>query len=103
MHKLLKIGSTYLLVYESGSFSAGTDWDIRFATSNSPSSAFTRSPNTPFFVKSGTVGAFDRYHVATPQVVVINGYYYLFYCGALDHSYPVTDNHWQMGVVSLGL
>jgi hypothetical protein len=101
IHKLLKIGSTYLLVYESGSFSPVLDWDIRFATSSSPSTSFTRSANNPFFVKSGTVGAFDRYHVATPQVVVINGFYYLFYCGALDHSDPVTDNHWQMGVVPL--
>jgi hypothetical protein len=100
-HHLFKIGPTYLLVYESGSFSPGTPWDIRFATSTSPSSTFTRSPNTPFFVKSGLAGTFDQYHVATPQVVVINGYYYLFYTGAIDHAYPVTDNHWQMGVTPL--
>jgi len=101
MHKLMKVDSTYLIVYESGSFSPVLDWDIRFATSSSPSTAFTRSSNNPFFVKSGTIGAFDRYHVATPQVMVINGCYYLFYCGAIDHSDPVTDNHWQMGIVPL--
>ena len=101
MHKLMKIGSTYMLDYESGSFSPGVDWDIRFATSTSPSSAFTADAGNPFLTKSGLAGTFDQYHVATPQVVVINGYYYLFYCGAIDHAYPVTDNHWQMGVVTL--
>jgi hypothetical protein len=98
-HQLYKIGSTYLIVYESGG--AAVDWDIRLATSSSPSSAFTRSTHNPFFVKSATVGAFDRYHVATPNIMAINGFYYLMYCGAMDHDQPFGTNHWQMGVTPL--
>lgn len=101
MHKLLKVGSTYLLCYESGFFTPPGEFDIRFATSSSPSSTFTADAGNPFLSSSGVAGTFDRYLTATPDLQVIGGYYYLFYCGARDHSYPVTDNHWQMGVVPL--
>ena len=99
-HQLFKVGSTYILCYESGT--SLTPYDIRLATSSSPSTTFTRSTNNPFLVKSETVGAFDEFHVATAQVIVVNGYYYIFYCGALDHDQPFATNHWQMGVASLG-
>ena len=101
MHHLFKVGSTYILDYESGFFTTPTQFDIRWATAGSPSSMFAADPGNPFLVKSGVAGTFDRYHVATPQVLVIGGYYYLFYCGAMDHGDPVTDNHWQMGITPL--
>lgn len=98
-HQLLKVGSTYIICYESGSTTV--DYDIRFATSSDPSTGWVVSLVTPYFTKSAEVGAFDRYHVSTPHVHIINGYWYLFYSGAMDHSQPYGTNHWQMGVVPL--
>ena len=34
--------------------------------------------------------------------MVINGFWYLIYCGAMDHDQPYGSNHWQMGIVPLG-
>ena len=98
-HHLFKVGSTYVIAYECGGTSI--DWDIRFATSSNPASGWVISPITPFFVKSGVPGAFDRYMPATPHVMVINGYWYMFYCGAMDHDIPYGTNHFQMGFVPL--
>lgn len=98
-HQLFKVGSTYILCYESGF--TDTPFDIRFATSSSPSSGWVVSPVTPYFTKSNEVGAFDRYHVATAHAHIINGYWYLIYSGAMDHDQPYGTNHWQMGLVPL--
>jgi hypothetical protein len=55
----------------------------------------------PFVAKSGVAGTFDQFHTATGHAMVINGYWYMIYCGAIDHDQPYTTNHWQMGVVPL--
>jgi hypothetical protein len=94
-HQIFKIGDRYYLAYESGG--NDMDWDIRIATSTDPATGWTRSATNPFFVKSGTVGAFDRYLVATPCFIKIKGVWWLFYCGAKDHAQPYGTNHWPMG------
>lgn len=99
-HQLIKIGSLYVLLYESGG--DAVDWDIRVATSLSPNTGWTRYSINPFLPKSGTVGAFDRYHTATPNLIHIAGAWWLFYCGATDLDQPYGTNHWQMGVAEIG-
>ena len=98
-HHLFKVGSTYLMMYESGTNT--TPWDLRFASSSSPSSGWTIDPVSPFLAKSGVAGTFDQFHVATGHVHAINGYYFMVYCGAIDHDQPYYTNHFQMGIVPL--
>jgi hypothetical protein len=98
-HQLFKILNTYVLCYESGSTTV--PYDLRFATSANPASGWVISPVTPFLQKSGVAGTFDRYHVATGNVALINGFYYMIYCGAIDHDQPYGTNHWQMGITPL--
>ena len=98
-HQLFKVGNTYITCYESGTGS--TPFDLRFATSSSPSSGWTIGPVVPFLAKSALAGTFDQYHTATGHAMVINGYWYIIYCGALDHDQPYYTNHWQMGIVPL--
>ena len=100
-HHFLKVGSTYLLAFENAQISPPTPFEIWFLSSSSPSSGWTLSANTPWMTKSGVAGTFDRYHVATPHLMIINGYWYLIYCGALDHDNPYDTNHWQMGITPL--
>lgn len=99
-HHLFKVGSTYILCYESGTTT--TPYDIRLASSSSPSTGWVRGPVAPFLPKSGVAGTFDQFHTATGHARVINGYWYIVYCGALDHDQPYGTNHWQMGIVPLG-
>jgi hypothetical protein len=99
-HQLFKIGSTYFLAYESGG--TDVDWDVRLATSSDPSTGWVRYSINPFLAKTGTPGAFDRYHTATPHLIKINGLWWLFYCGATDLDQPYGSNHWQMGVAEVG-
>jgi len=95
-HQIFKIGDRYYLAYESGG--DDVDWDIRIATSTDPEKGWIRSTTNPFFVKSGAEGAFDRYLVATPWFININGIWWMYYCGAKDHAQPYGTNHWPMGV-----
>lgn len=98
-HHLFKVGSTYMLCYESGTTS--TPYDIRMASSSSVNSGWAAGPVSPFLAKSGEAGSFDEFHTATAHARVIDGYWYLIYCGALDHDQPYYTNHWQMGIVPL--
>lgn len=86
----------YQIVGEWGS--TITDYTIFSCHSASPSSGFT-APTT-FFRKSGTVGTFDRYHVATPHVTNLfdDGLWHLIYQGAQDHDQPYGTNTWPLGI-----
>ena len=97
-HQLFKLGNRYYLAYESGG--DNVDWDIRLATSADAATGWNRAATNPVFVKSGIPGAFDRYHVATPCFLSLNQTWWLFYCGAKDHSQPYGTNHWPMGVAA---
>jgi hypothetical protein len=95
-HQLLKYDGHYYLIYESGS---PTDtYRIFAADSSSATGRFSPMPINPLLKESGTVGAFDRYHVATPCLVLVNNLWLLFYCGAQDHAQPYGTNHWPPAV-----
>ncbi len=92
-HHAQKIGSTYLISYEGYN---GASWSANIAYSANPISGWTKSAANPVFKKSGTVGSFDRYQVATPAFFLINSTWYLFYQGCGSPGNYILCN-WAMG------
>jgi hypothetical protein len=99
-HQVFKLGSDYVIVYETGS--EDTDWTIGLAKATTAGSAFAKSAKNPILAGSGIPGRFDRYHVATAAMFQASGIWYLMYCGASDHEFPVTSNHWSLAVTEIG-
>ena len=82
----------HYILYEG---SNGTTWGIGSAWSY-----VAEGPYTKHFLqlsaKSGIVGSFDRYHVATPSMSFINGKWCLFYQGCAN----VTLDNWTIGMTN---
>jgi putative isomerase len=97
-HQFVKIGSDYVLLYETGY--TDKSWEIWAAKSSTATGNYTNSSRNPWLTKSGTVGAFDRYHVSTPFVIQLGSTLYLYESGAKDFDQPYTSNHWPLGVTS---
>ena len=98
-HQVFKLGSDYVMVYETGSYSV--DWTIGLARASAAGAPFVKSVKNPILAGSGIAGRFDRYHVATPAFFRAGGRWYLMYTGASDFEQPFGYNHWSMGVTEI--
>lgn len=95
-HQISKIGDTYVLTYEAGSTTV--PYKIFQATSLTPTGAYTDIAQNPVLAGSGVPGSWDRYHVATPWMMQIDGQWLMYYCAAGNHDQPYGTNTWPMGV-----
>lgn len=105
-HQVVKINGLYYLIYEAGTDTFVTPtrpFRIYAATSGVVTGPYTAVPQNPILAPSGVVGATDRYHVATPFAIEINGVWRLFYCGAPDHDQPYGTNTWPMCIADFPL
>jgi len=90
------IGGKYVLIYEGYGGSGNEPWKHGMAYNTSPTTAFTKYSGNPFFSPSGVVGAFDQYHVATPNLF-FHDKWYLFYQGG-DNKDNYGLSNWKMGL-----
>jgi predicted GH43/DUF377 family glycosyl hydrolase len=86
----------YVLVYEGYGGSGAEPWAEGLAYSSDPTATFTKYSGNPFFQKSGVVGQFDRYHVATPSFFIKSDIIYLFFQGG--NAYYYGDCVWDIGL-----
>jgi hypothetical protein len=98
-HHLFKVGSDYVIVYESGNTT--NPFRLYMASASSPTSDFINSASNPILSESGGAGTWDRYHVATGRLNLIGNQWRLFYAGAGGHDQPYGTNTWSMGVADL--
>jgi len=98
-HQLLKIGSTYWLLYDAGT-QAIEPYQIYATASGSPIGPFQRG--RVLIPPSRVPGAWDRYHTANVYVVEIaSGVWRVYYSAAGDHDQPYGTNTWPIGVALL--
>lgn len=87
------INNLYVLIYEGYD---GAEWRCGCAYSADPVGTFTKDSNSPFFAKSGTVGSFDEFHIATPSLFFHGNKCYLFYQGGDTANYMLSQ--WKLGI-----
>lgn len=92
-HQIVKLASDdYLLLCEAGNTT--NSFQIWVGRSKAVTGPYT-SPTQPWLSPSGTVSAYDRYHVATAHLFQMpSGNLKLFYCAAGDLDQPYVDNTW---------
>lgn len=92
-HQILLLGGDYVLLSECFD---GTHWSVGAAHSRSPGTGWVKS-DRPLFERSGTPGAFDEHHVATPAIFDIGSRIVLFYQGGNNIDNYIMSN-WDIGV-----
>jgi GH43 family beta-xylosidase len=83
------------------SYESGYDtkvFDCRQASSSSPTASWVANPKNPFLATNGQL---NQLNTATPDMFIINGNWYQFFCFGKDHLLPFGTNHWQMAVAPL--
>jgi predicted GH43/DUF377 family glycosyl hydrolase len=100
-HQLFKIGSDYVLLYESGN--NNNAFRLYLASASSPTSMFSKSSRNSVLREASITDAWDRYHVATGWLTKIGTSWRLFYSGAGDLNQPYYNNTWSLGIADLPL
>lgn len=95
-HQIKKIDGDYYIIYEMGNGS--TSWTLNIARAPTVTGPYTNLQINPILEKSGVVGTFDRYHVATPHLFEVENRWLLFYQGGQDHDQPYYTNSWPAGI-----
>lgn len=96
-HQVLKVDGIYYLLYEAGS--SAKSYCLYMASSSAVTGPYTNFATNPIYEGSRVVGTFDRYHVATPSMTLINGQWHIFYQGGGTTDIPnYIDNTWPTGV-----
>lgn len=98
-HQILNFGANdYALIYEAGNFS--TAYNLFVARSTAVTGPYTNWINNPL-LRQASAPVFDRYHIATPFIIQINGQWKLFYCGASDADQPFNTNTWPGSIANI--
>lgn len=83
-------GGTWVMAYmgETSAATLSTSEKVGIATAASPTGPWTKAAGNPL-IDFGTSGQWDDALIADPNLIYINGYYWIMYAGGID-SNPTT-------------